>query len=227
MSKLTIHDDKEMTRDFPVDFDTIEISGNVHYIPYGKFSYYYTLKNLILHEGISIIHPKAFYGCINLKEIQFPNSLNVIDHEVFYKCKNLEYIKLGDNIKYLGNEAFSNCPNLCKFQIGTGDSFISHKYSMEEYYNSDFNKTISNDIMALFDGTMICKELFSPTAIASLFINKKVFTVFLGKDFVMSHFDTFIEKEEDPEVRLLLIQAKHEYDIANNIKSDNNSLSIE
>lgn len=227
MSKLIIHDDKEMAKDFPVDFDTIEILGNVHYIPYGKFRYYHTLKNLILHEGISDIHQKAFQACIKLKEIQFPNSLNIIDNEAFCKCENLEYVKLGDNIKYLGDKAFSDCPNLYKFQIGTEEAFLVRKYSMEKYYNSNFNKIISNHIMTLFDRTMICRELFSYSAISSVFVNKHNFIILLGKDFIISHFDTFIEKTEDPEVRLLLIQANHEYDKINNINTNNYNLNID
>lgn len=74
-------------------------------------------KNTIIPLSVTIIGDRAFYGCIDLPNINIPNNVTQIGNEAFYGCKNLTTINLPNSITAIGKEAFSHCNNLTSINI--------------------------------------------------------------------------------------------------------------
>ena len=65
------------------------------------------IEKIVLNSNTTEIKDKAFYGCINLKEINLLN-VKVIGYYAFSGCENLTNIDIS-NITNLGIYAFKNC----------------------------------------------------------------------------------------------------------------------
>ena len=90
---------------------------------------------------ITTIPSYAFYGCINLKSVQFPHSLTSIgsyaflsciqlktihflttklislNESCFENCINLEAIDLPDSVKFISKQAFYGCTKITSFTL--------------------------------------------------------------------------------------------------------------
>ena len=128
------------------------------------FSYCYSLKsiNLGFLEGNSKwrIASYMFLGCLNLKEVNFPNINNCsleISSYMFSKCTiltsvNLEGLK-AENIIYINN-MFSNCPNLTYINIQNLDTrkviYLDNIfYRAEKKINIKYNESITDSRLKL------------------------------------------------------------------------------
>jgi|GEM_PF-5707711 len=78
------------------------------------FSNCTALVSITLPRDTGYIGPSAFYGCIKLQNVVFPQNgyFAVIEPLTFAFCRKLEEITIPDSIHYIGREAFSNCSNL-------------------------------------------------------------------------------------------------------------------
>lgn len=63
-------------------------------------------------SSVHTILPKAFRGCVNLKEIVLPPKLVNIGEEAFSGCSSLGEVFLPDTVRYIGFNAFKDCSNL-------------------------------------------------------------------------------------------------------------------
>lgn len=64
-----------------------------------------TDERVVIPEGVTIIAPLCFYGCVSLKAVEFPDSLRVIESYAFYNCPNymprsLSAIRMAENCFY-------------------------------------------------------------------------------------------------------------------------------
>ena len=59
-------------------------------------------------RNIEIIEENAFYGCLNLLKIKFPDTIKRIYNNVFDKCKNIEDIEIPKSIEILDLNFLSN-----------------------------------------------------------------------------------------------------------------------
>lgn len=71
-------------------------------------------------NNLESIGDMAFFGCINLVGISFPNSLKAIGNMAFKDCDKLQTIDINDNITFLGERCFGNCTNLTEIVLGKG-----------------------------------------------------------------------------------------------------------
>ena len=119
----------------------------------------------------------AFYKS-NIKSIEFNNNIKTIGNFSFYGCNNLKNIEFKDNNSYsLGNSVFENCENLknVKFNIGLniiGDSVFKNDKNLEtvEILNStniNYDKltTIGNN---LFYGCEKLKSFEIPSSVTTI-----------------------------------------------------------
>ena len=71
------------------------------------------LKKIIIGNTLKKIDSYSFYGCKNLKEIDFSNTiLEEIDDSCFRYCTSLKSIHLPLSIKSIKEDVFENCTNL-------------------------------------------------------------------------------------------------------------------
>ena len=68
-----------------------------------------------MHNGITSIGPRAFYGCESLNSVTLPNGLNSIGDYAFYQCSKFTNITIPNNVISIGKSAFSKCFSLEAF----------------------------------------------------------------------------------------------------------------
>lgn len=84
-------------------------------------------------KTITYLGSSAFYGCSNLKNIEFEDGifLTEIKSNLFRYCSNLAEITIPDGVTNIGGYAFSGCSGLRDFVIPTGVTSIGER-SFEE-----------------------------------------------------------------------------------------------
>lgn len=70
-----------------------------------------SMKNLVLHEGITSIGATAFDYC-SMKSVELPQSLTYIGDKAFVDCKSLTSIVIPDTVTQLGAGTFTDCTRL-------------------------------------------------------------------------------------------------------------------
>ena len=81
------------------------------------------IQSLKLPNSLSIIGPKAFFRCENLKEIEFGKKPVQIGLLAFFHCSALEFLDL-KNVFKIGIAAFFGCENLHSVKLHPGLSVI-------------------------------------------------------------------------------------------------------
>ena len=82
-------------------------------------------SSYIVPENIEAITELAFYGSLNLKNIELPESISVIGREAFSGCVNLEKINIPENVSSIKVGIFENCASLKNIVIPNGVEVIS------------------------------------------------------------------------------------------------------
>lgn len=123
-----------------------------------------SLESIKLPDSITNIGDFCFYGCKNLKEVNFPKSLNKVSYQsfaetaitsatlpeglirieefAFLKCKSLEYVVLPSTIEKIDRGAFRFATELDYiFYNGTIDEYNSVSVLTNSGYDIDY-KTI-------------------------------------------------------------------------------------
>ena len=70
--------------------------------------YGYSIKSVVIENGVTSIGSSAFWGCENLASITIPDNITTIGSYAFYNCTNLSSITMSPNIISIGNDAFYN-----------------------------------------------------------------------------------------------------------------------
>ena len=73
-----------------------------------------SLETVVFSKSVVVIRSEAFYGCINLKSVIFPNDsqLREIGYNAFRECKSLLSIDIPDSVTHIGQYTFRFCTNL-------------------------------------------------------------------------------------------------------------------
>ena len=86
-------------------------SSSFHcYIPY-------SLKTVVLSEGINTIGDWMFHDCIGLTSVTIPNGVTSIGSSAFQGCTGLTSITIPDSVTSIGGSAFSGCSSLTSITI--------------------------------------------------------------------------------------------------------------
>lgn len=80
-------------------------------IPTGVAYYCEGLEKVNIPDGITVIGPNAFQGCMSLKSIKLPDNLERIEYLGFAYDYSLKEIWLPEKVKFLGSQAFGYCNN--------------------------------------------------------------------------------------------------------------------
>ncbi len=81
------------------------------------------LETLVIEEGIKRIEYRAFYNCVNLKNVTLPNSLETVGQNAFENCRALENIVIPRSVRVISDNAFLDCVSL--FSISLPESLDS------------------------------------------------------------------------------------------------------
>lgn len=80
------------------------------------------LKSITIPNGVTVIGPRAFYGCKLLEEVTFGRSVKTISESAFEGCQNLSSITIGESLESVGAFAFYNCTKLTDIYYGGSES---------------------------------------------------------------------------------------------------------
>ena len=80
-------------------------------------SSWYSMRTLIVQEGVTSIDHYAFNGCSRLTDVYLPDTLQSIDSFAFWGCTNLVDINMPDSIASIGAHAFDGCAKLAGIHI--------------------------------------------------------------------------------------------------------------
>lgn len=125
---------------------TISGTGDMNQWPEDDSPWYADarIKTLIIDEGVTSIGDRAFQGCSNLSNIQFPNSLTLINGDAFLNCTSLTSVTIPDGVKRIHNSAFEGCKRLTSFSVNEGNSNYSSQDGV--LFNKDKTELIQYPI---------------------------------------------------------------------------------
>ena len=125
----------------------------------------FTVKNVIIENGISGIGDEIFSYCEELTSITMPNSLKTIGKYAFENCKSLATITIPNSVTSIGKWAFRDCYVLKSIIIG------NHIKNIDEcaFYNCESLKTVN-----IADIASWCKIKFNDNVSNPLYYAKKL-----------------------------------------------------
>lgn len=87
------------------------------FIPYPEA---YTVKSIVIEDGITSIGGGAFYSFSSLETVSIPDSVTSIGDYAFWCCSELKSIDIPENVTYIGYIAFERCTDLEAISIPDG-----------------------------------------------------------------------------------------------------------
>lgn len=76
-----------------------------------------SIESVVIPDSVNIVVARAFYGCDQLKTVDFGDGIIEIQEEAFYKCTALESIILPKNLETIGEGAFYGCTSATEIYI--------------------------------------------------------------------------------------------------------------
>ena len=94
--------------------DTPWCSAQKDFITMGSMLIYYKGEGgeVIIPNGVTHIHYRAFNNCTSLTNVTIPNGATSIDSSAFKNCTNLTSVTIPDSIVVIGSDAFAGCSQL-------------------------------------------------------------------------------------------------------------------
>ena len=111
------------------------------------FSRNNTIETVTMDDGVTVIGPKAFEHCANLRSIRLSANLEVICLSAFLGCKSLKEIHLPHSLKRVDDWAFG----LCCFDKAFYDGTLLEADKVLQYGSDFCTKTlVTNDAIVNF-----------------------------------------------------------------------------
>lgn len=96
----------------------IVIEEGVTHIDNGRgFSYFDSLKEVVLPKGITMIPMYLFMDCSSLNRVVLPEGLECIQPYAFVNCSSLSEITIPEGVKDIQENTFSGCTSLTKVEL--------------------------------------------------------------------------------------------------------------
>ena len=168
LDDLTLPDTLETIGEYSLigcAFKTFIVPENVKNIRSYAFQNCPNLEEIIFNEKLEIINTGIWWGCSNLKRVDFSNTKLLTTFTDFRDCVNLEYVHLPLPSAYeKTNSIFSDCENLKTVVFGNGTETIIQNilygnHSVENVIIPSSVKTIETNA---FSGCLKIKHIELP-----------------------------------------------------------------
>lgn len=80
------------------------------------YSYWSTIKTVIISDGVTSIGDYMFWGCRKLTSVSIPDSVISIGHKAFSSC-NLTSVSIPRSVLSIGSDVFSDCVSLVNIDV--------------------------------------------------------------------------------------------------------------
>ena len=143
----------------------------------------YSIKKVILEEGIASIGGWAFYNCSGLTSITIPNSVTSIGDHAFYGCSGLTSINIPNSVEYISIFAFWSCSGLTSITVDIGNTTYDSRNNCNAIIETATNtlmvgcknSVILNSVTRIgYEAFFGCKDLTSitiPNSVTSIGMN--------------------------------------------------------
>lgn len=112
ITELTVSTDQLSDYSFAYFYgDVIVTLGESKSIPAYAFSNYRG-KSVTLPEGLTTIGDHAFYGAVNLVNVNIPSTVNSTLEQIFRDCSSLVSITIPEGVEVMDGYNFNNCTSL-------------------------------------------------------------------------------------------------------------------
>ena len=105
-----------------INIDILIIGANCKGV--SMFGICYSLKLIVIPEGIKSISNKAFSNCPSLVSIVIPDGVTDIYSSAFNNCYSLTYVVIPNTVTYIGGSAFYSCYSLKRISIPNAVTYI-------------------------------------------------------------------------------------------------------
>ena len=112
--------------------------------------YGYSIKTVVIKDGVTSIGRYAFQWCSGLTSIEIPNSVTSIGNDAFEYCSRLTSIEIPNSVTSIGNGAFSSCSGLTSIEIP--NSVTSIGYYAFQYCSGLTSIEIPNSVTSIGNG---------------------------------------------------------------------------
>jgi len=94
----------------------------------GAYAFYscFSLRNIVIPESVTSIGAYAFQDCYSLRNIVIPDGITSIGNSTFYSCYSLRNIVIPESVTSIGNGAFQSCNSLRNIVIPDGITSIGN-----------------------------------------------------------------------------------------------------
>ncbi len=149
---------KEWSFSWFTSLKKVVLNDGITVIEEGAFARSTQIETLSLGKNLKTIGDDAFVNCSKITEIDLPEGLVSIGSDAFSNCGMTE-VKIPDSVTFLGDRAFSSCENLKRVIIGKGLTDIDS--SVFAYCNSLESITVSADNQSYtsVDGVLYSKDM--------------------------------------------------------------------
>ena len=84
----------------------------------------YSVKQVIIGDGVTTIGVSAFHGCSSLTSVTIPNGVTTIGNFAFHNCSSLTSVIIPNSVTEIGSYAFHGCSSLTSVTIGNSVTTI-------------------------------------------------------------------------------------------------------
>ena len=109
-----------------------------------------SIESVVIPDSVNIVVARAFYGCDQLKTVDFGDGIIEIQEEAFRECTALESIILPKNLETIGEGAFYGCTSATEIYIPK----TLTNWSEGDHYPTFFNCT-ALETLTIEDGLSV------------------------------------------------------------------------
>lgn len=108
----------------------------------------------VIPDTVKRIAERAFFGAVNLMEVEFPEGLNEIGNSAFESCTSLTAANLRDNVTKIGSRAFSRCSSMLFIKLSSGLTELGEACFFECSLITSFSIGESNLLFKTLDNAL-------------------------------------------------------------------------
>lgn len=134
------------------------------------YSKRYTIKKIIIEEGITNIGNYAFQDCTMVSNVIIPLTVRTIGVSSFSSCNSLKSITIPAGVSLIGDNAFEYCNSLARVTLNSGLATIGSKAYTHCTQLNDINfpeslKTVDD---FAFEGCSALSQITIPNSVKSI-----------------------------------------------------------
>ena len=128
--------------DYKFSIKKVIINDGVASIGDHAFHLFESLEEITIPESVTRIGDRSFNGCISLTSVNIPKNVTSIGMMAFNYCKSMKNITISENVTSIGDKAFSGCGALESIVVSDGNTVYDSRDNCNALIETETNKII-------------------------------------------------------------------------------------